>query len=63
MNNTTTYILAYMFKDIKGNLQDRYITYETLAEAQEAYDNETIKDNCYSCNICKVIKSTDYPTS
>ena len=58
---TTTYILAYMFKDIKGNLQDTYITYETLAEAQEAYDNQTILDNCYSCNICKVIKSTDYP--
>jgi hypothetical protein len=58
--NNTTYILAYMFKDTKGNLQDRYITYETLAEAQEAYDNEVINDNCYSCNICKVIKSTDY---
>jgi hypothetical protein len=42
MNNPTiTYILAYMFKDIKGNLQDRYITYETLAEAQEAYDNQS----------------------
>ncbi len=60
MNTTTTYILAYMFKDIKGNIQDTYITYETLAEAQEAYDNQTILDNCYSCNISKVIKSTDY---
>ena len=45
MNTTTTYILAYMFKDIKGNIQDTYITYETLAEAQEAYDNQTILDN------------------
>jgi len=61
MNTTTTYILAYMFKDIKGNIQDNYITYETLAEAQEAYDNQIILDHCYSCNICKVIKSTDYP--
>ncbi len=60
ININKTYLVAYLMGESNDNLKDRFMVFDDLEEAQEAYDNQTILDNCYSCNICKVIKSTDY---
>ena len=63
MNNTTgKYLVGYMIRTEHG-LQEFYSTFDTMEEAQESYDDSLLCDNLYSCNICKVIKSTDYQFS
>jgi len=71
--NKEKYLVAYILKNPNNDLtrrhpllkqslelQDYYITYDTLEEAEEEYENLKQWDKCYSCNNCKVIKSTDY---
>ena len=65
--NKEKYLVAYIIRkteDVAGyqehGLEDMFLTCDTMEEAQKAYDNILLWDNLYSCNICKVIKSTDY---
>jgi hypothetical protein len=38
---------------------DHYTTFETLDNAQRAYDIISKDDNCYSATLCKPIASTE----
>jgi len=53
------YLVAFIIRKEQG-LEDMYWVFDTKEEAQETYDYVLTWDNLYSCNICKVIKSTDY---
>ena len=60
VNINKTYLVAYLMGESDDNLQDRFMVFDDLEEAQEAYELLKSSGLCYSCNICKVIKSTDY---
>ena len=53
------YLVAYVIKRESGH-EDMFMTYDTLAEAMVSYQDIINWTDTYSCNICKVIKSTDY---
>ncbi len=59
MNDNEKYLVAYIIKRESGH-EDMFLTYDTLEEAQESYEDIINWTDTYSCNICKVIKSTDY---
>lgn len=60
ININKTYLVAYLVGESDDNLQDRFMVFDDLEEAQKAYESLKSYERCYSCNICKVIKSTDY---
>lgn len=60
VNINKTYLVAYLMGESDDNLQDRFMVFDDLDEAKKAYELLKSSELCYSCNICKVIKSTDY---
>lgn len=60
ININKTYLVAYLMGESNDNLQDRFMVFDDLEDAQKAYEALKYEGLCYSCNICKVIKSTDY---
>lgn len=60
ININKTYLVAYLMGESNDNLKDRFMVFDDLEDAQKAYEALKYERLCYSCNICKVIKSTDY---
>jgi hypothetical protein len=52
-------ILCWTTKRLDGMTVDHYTTFETLDNAQRAYDIISKDDNCYSATLCKPIVSTE----
>lgn len=52
-------LLCWTTKRDDGMMIDHYTTFETLDNAQRAYDLIRNNDNCYSASLCKPIVSTE----
>lgn len=54
------YIVAYMFTNSEGVLEDAYCARESFKEAWDSYQEIVQRDGTYSANLTAVIASTDY---
>lgn len=52
-------ILCWTTKRLDGMTVDHYTTFETLDNAQRAYDIISKDENVYSASLCKPIMSTE----
>ena len=60
VNINKNYLVAFLTGKAKDNLKEGFMVFNDLEKAQEAYELLTYWEECYSCNICKVIKSSDF---